>query len=241
MPIVGPKELIEKLSNLRGSTFCSIVAVTDPKRSGMKMTESDTGERNPWIEGAGKSAVCYLRKVQRTLVCLNEHYHKGVRRQMEKAGIDPDSWAPGTTWYDQDRREDGTLLPFATGKGNNSNRYLCGRNLRTLDTAIYIDLRTGERIDADEVLRFMPAKKNYSKQVNAGVPEENAVRRQVWDINGIRAMNINGESVEVHPSYVDADPPAVYRVIADQIAEYLNEHEDAKAAMPEDAEAEAVA
>lgn len=234
--IINEADLRTRLSNLRGATFCSIISVTDPKRSGMRMTATDgTGDRNPWVEGAGRNAVCHLRKVQRTAVCLNEQYDNGVRKQLEREGINPDTWTPGTTWYTRQRREDGTLLPFAEHDTNGS-LYLCGRNLGRLSDPYFIDLRTGERVDPIEVDRFLPENEQYAKQIEAGIAPANVVRRQVWGLEGIRAMNINGERLEIHRSYAEPENAEVIGIIGEMIAAAEADHETAQQrATPTDA------
>jgi len=224
--ILGKNQLVEILERIRGAAFCSLITVTNPHHSGLRMTAREGGERCPWIVGSGKSAVCHLRKISRTLVCLNEHYHNGVRRQMEREGLNPDTFVPGETWYTQDRREDGTMLPFATGI-NNRSRYLCGRNLKIIATAIYVDIRDGERVENDEVARFLPtAETRYGKQARAGLRKK--IARQVWKLDGIRAMNIGGESIEVHPPAANADNAAVHAAVVEMMAQYQNEHKDAE-------------
>jgi hypothetical protein len=224
--ILGKDALIERLTTLRGAAFCSVITVTNPKQSGMRMTSREGGERNPFVTGAGKSAVWHLRKIGRTLVLLNGNYLNGVRRQMEREGLDPDTWVPGKTWYTQDKRDDGTTLPFATGT-NNGKSYLCGRRLKTIADAQYVDIRDGTIVAAEDVEPFMPpAEARYGKQKRAGL--EKTINRQVWGLETIRAINVNGKHFEIHPLAVNADHGEVHRIVTEMIVEYGNEHNDAE-------------
>lgn len=232
--IIDQAELIRHLSGLRGATFCSIVAVTDPSRSGMRVNATDgSGDRNPWFEGTGRTKVCHLRKVTRTGLCLNENYDDGVRRQMVRQGLDPDAWEPGQTWYTRETRDDGTLLPFARHNGDGA-MYLCGRNLRTIGDPVFIDIRTGEIVSEDEVYRFMPNTERYAKQRRAGV--ETVIARQVWGFEGIRAINIGGERFEIHRSFTDPENASVLETIAGMIAEFANDDQVAAARANEENE-----
>lgn len=218
--VIGIEALTAILEGLKGATFGSVVAVTDPMRSGMKKTG------NPWITGKGEFARCFLRKITRTGLCLNENYDSGVRRQMEREGLDPDNWTPGKTWYERETREDGTLLPFAKGATakTEGKRYLCGRSLRVLSTR-YIDVRDGSEVSADDVAAFMPAKRS-AKQESAGL--EKTINRQVWDLNGIRAINLNGERYQVMPTHERADVNAVFEAVGEIILAAANDHKAAE-------------
>lgn len=215
-------ELETRLEGQRGSTFGSFVAVTVP---GMRAKSRD-GDPNPFRTGKGANEVIHVRKIAQTAIQINFSYENAVRKQITAGGGNPDGWEKGSTWYRIETREDGTLMPFAIGTSERTAgvRYLHARDLRSLGTPVYIDVRDGSRLTQEQVEPFLAGGGNYEKQRRHGVAS--VVKVKVWNLDGIRAMNIGGDQIQVSNT-IDADDAAIIDAIATHLPDLRVGHRTA--------------
>lgn len=130
MKLISTVELSTLLAAVRGASFATIIAETDPKLR-------KTG--NPYVG---------VRKVSRVNVCIGFQYEAAVNRQREREGSSTDFEARPRQWGE---RVKGTVLVEHKGR-----QYLETKIERTFEHT-YFDASGRQLTDAD-VAPFLPAR-----------------------------------------------------------------------------------
>lgn len=136
METITEGKLLELLSEIKGATFATIVASTDPKLL-------KTG--NPF-KG--------VRKVSRVNVTLGFQYENAVNRQRTREEMEADFKAEKRAWGEK-------VSPmFVEHKGK---LYLETMINRSVEEAKYLDAE-GKEIDSESIKPFLPKRSESSRQ-----------------------------------------------------------------------------
>ena len=185
MKTITKQELVEKLMNVKGSTFASVIAfvsvdVVKPKANGL-----DNGET------PAKSGV---KAVAKYLLNLNAIYGNSVESMALKEGkskeeaeaikqeVQPRAWGVHLT------RSDGSLIPLVK---NGEKFYLTGQVKNYLGKPLYY-LR-GKRIKASAILPFIRPQVKSSTQEDL----EGEIKPRTISIDNIRVIAIKGEVYKI--------------------------------------------
>lgn len=212
-------------------TFAGLILVTDPLKSGMRRTN------NPWVIGAGKSAVCTIRKVNKVCGRINPNYDSDVRRrvgaaivrELEAHGIPALDSAELDAAIDQRFRDGESWHRPLLVDGNvtalsyNPNSATGDRYLRfvvqSCGTPEYIDA-FGCPVDSAKVQAFMGDKSCAYE--NQGLAPEETVKFICPLVSSIFSMNLDGQKWLQLPAVCSGNSAMRTTKIAEIADEYLN-------------------
>ena len=160
-------DLLDMLANLKGATFGTITAETDPR---MVKKHRETGEPNPHLGAL---------KVSRVNVTIGADYERSVNRQRTREELDADFASMGLPDYYEP--VSGPVIRH-TGKGTH---YLACKPENCL-SVVYMDA-AGKLIDADDIKPYLPASR---KPANQGTAKEIVWR--TYSLDSIREISLGG-------------------------------------------------
>jgi hypothetical protein len=240
MQQISTKNMREMLDVVKGAAMVGLIAVTDPYGGKpLKKARADcdalglkAGDPNPFLSADAPDG-CALVKVQRGHGMFNCKYNKAVEKRVA-ARINADRVAAGElplegaalteavderfrkgdNWQQVVVREDGSLTPFAEHKGNGT-LYLRTMFYKSIGEPTYIDIRDGKLYKFTDIEAVLPTK---SVNKNQGLPEDEVVRYNVWKLEGIRGMRLNGGAYRVRPA-IEREAESVFAVLNGRLAE----------------------
>lgn len=243
MQQITTKAMREMLDGEKGATMVGMIAVTNPYGSQKPLQKArDTftldgveivkGAPNPFLDPDAPDG-CALVKVQRGTGMFNCKYNKAVEKRVTarinaeraEAGEPPlsdeamaiavdERFRKGDNWQQSVVREDGSLTPFAEHKGNGT-LYLRTMFYKLVGDATYIDVRNGNLYKYTDVQHVLPVK---SANKNQGLPADEAVRYNVWKLEGVRGLRMNGDAFRVRPP-LEREAEAVFNVLNARLSE----------------------
>jgi len=179
--MISTTELIALLMYERGANIISFVHTSNMSDKG-KMRK--TG--NPYHGN--------LYKDQQVNGMINFFYEEGVQRRVEKeakaTGEEPVDFKVGRSYHEPIFRTDGTLTPFARHKKDPRRIFL--RLMLNNSTNVRYHTAKGQKIDTDAVKPFISKPSDYKNQ---GL--EKPLIFQVWKVEGIKTMTINGQKYQI--------------------------------------------
>lgn len=239
MKSISTRQMIEMLSASKGATMVGMIAVTDPcNGKPMKFCRQTDAEKaagtpknsNPFVDDDG---VFHLVKVQRGHAMFNCRYNKAVEKRVAQeinaeralvgesplegdaltAAID-ERFRKGENWQNAVLRPDGTMTPFAEHK-TTGELYLRTMFYNLVGDCVYIDRRDGRIFKREDVADVLPVK---SENKNQGLEKENVVRYNVWKMEGVRALKMDGELYRVRP-YGESEAEIVFEELNKRLAD----------------------
>lgn len=167
--LADANEIFNGMIALRGATFVSIIAATEPK---MRKTG------NPYVGVAHKVAVVNGQ--------VNFDYDHAVENARVKEGSDPDDWTKGQSWHEP-VLADGRFTPFCRHK-KDGTYYL--RIRRQSGSSTIIDRNTGQDI-GEAVKPFL----QVSSRDNQGLSKP--VEFLTYGLSSIKAATFGGKTFVV--------------------------------------------
>lgn len=175
MPTITKNQLVDRLMNLRGAKFTTIVAETDPR---MRKTG------NPFVGAT---------KVSRVNGVVNWIYQNSVNNQRVREGQplnqqgEVEHFSPEPRkWGQRLKHETGHVAPLVEHKGKH---YLELKVERSLGHEYRLN---GETLDSQDVAEFLPKRKEGARQ-----KVDNPVVLRDYSIENIRQITIDGVIYEV--------------------------------------------
>ena len=186
--LVTTEQLMEVLGKLRGATPITFIHCTTMSKSGkmVQKLRDDHSVKNPYWGD------CF--KTQTANGMVNFHYDKAVLRKLAKKGLDASVFRQGDSWHMPIIRDDDTLTPFRYNKKDvaKAPNYIAFKLERSSD--VHYHTANGQKIVTENVKPFFAKR---SKNKNQGLAEEDVVKFNVWGIEDITHMTINGQKYQI--------------------------------------------
>lgn len=232
MKNLSTRSMIEKLEGKRGAAMFGFIAVTNPYSGKPLQKNRVTGAPNQFLCDELPNGTA-LVKVQRGHAMMNCHYNRAVEKRVAgeindyrasigepaldgdelKAAID-ERFRKGDNWQQVVVRDDGTLTPFAEHK-TTGERYLRTMFYKPVGDVQYVDIRDGKVYEYTDIADVLPTK---SDNKNQGLSKENQVRYNVWKLEGIRGLKMDGEAYRVRPA-LEREAEVVFDLLNARLAE----------------------
>jgi hypothetical protein len=184
---ITSNDLKVMLLNLRGATFATFTAETEPK---LLVKNRKTKEPRPYET---------ISKVQTINCTVNFHYDEGVLRRLEKEGKSPEDFRRGESWHEPIIIND-RLTPFCQHK-QTGEWYLRVMYRSHVGSSRYftVDQNGNNReLSYGEVEDYLPVEKHYENQ-GLEIP----LVFLTFKLSGIKKMAIAGQSFNVsEPEFV---------------------------------------
>lgn len=172
--IIDPKELLDRLSQIKGSKIITVVMHTEVK---LLKKSRDTREPCPFKT---------VTKRTRCKVMVGTDFQNGVNNYQEKQGGERDFEAQPHLYADTNHEEQ----PVIAKHRFKDQYYMNGRLTETYETELYAD---GKLIDKDALKEYMPAKKPKPQ----GDPRGQWRNIKVFPECSIEQINTDGKVIEV--------------------------------------------
>jgi len=164
-------DFVENELGGKGSKFCSLITVTQPKVKKM-------GNPNPVVN-----------KVSNSTYTLNFDYATRVENARERAGLDRE-YDKGTSWHEQVRDAQGRLMPLCRHKEKGSLYFYAA--LKDSGESQYFN-EAGQPLDFEtQVKPYMPASSGSSRQ---GLDMEDQIHPRAISLDNVKAIKYGGECV----------------------------------------------
>lgn len=201
--VIGSNELYDMLFKSRGAKPVSVVAAYVPK---MRVT------RNPFVLGSGENRVVTVIKANKTAGMIGAEYDASVVRRNERTinkeraeqGLQPlegealtqevnARFRRGESWHEPIVTADERITSLSQNKKGGPERYL--RYVRQASgSPEYVMRETGLDVASERIQPFIIEPPSYDNQ---GLADEDKVRFNVWKLESIIEMAMDGERYRV--------------------------------------------
>ena len=138
--IINPKELLDRMSQVKGSKIITVVMLTE-----VQLLKKHRGTKEPCPYQA-------VTKRTRCKVMIGTEYEKGVNNFQEKNGSERDFVAQAHSYADTDHDEKPVIAKHRTKE----QWYMNSRVTEVYETELYAD---GNLVEKDVVKDYMPIRK----------------------------------------------------------------------------------
>jgi hypothetical protein len=160
------KSIIEDLSSIERHGFASVISVTDGDDFIKKYSDRSRKESRPeWLNG--------IKKITHHTVNIGHEYENMIRSQLEKLGIDPDSWESESSKYEKKFSNNGNIRQNLKDENQFYVRYFVGVCKNNAYKEVFVNDK-GDEVTIDQATKdkWFNGRGGSIKQAAAGIEKE---------------------------------------------------------------------